>query len=89
MRGETMKKTYSKPEIMFEDFTLAVNIAAGCEKKINNPSQGACGVPTSSGETIFTDAVCDYTPGFYGQAEDQWDGFCYHVPSEGSNIFNS
>ena len=84
-----MRKTYSKPEIMFEDFTLCANIAAGCEKKVNNPSQYACGVPMTGGETVFSDTICDYTPGSLGQADDQWDGFCYHHPTENANLFNS
>ncbi len=32
-----MKKIYSKPEIMFDSFTLTTNIAAGCGKKNRYP----------------------------------------------------
>ena len=39
-----MKKIYSKPEIMFDSFTLTTNIAAGCGKKIDTHVNGVCGL---------------------------------------------
>ena len=46
-----MKKAYSKPDIVFEDFSLSTNIAAGCEE---NPSLytetvNTCGVKWAAG----------------------------------------
>ena len=37
-----MKKRYTKPEIMFEDFTLSTNIAGDCEVKTWTPNSGTC-----------------------------------------------
>ena len=96
-----MKKAYKKPEIMFEDFSLSCNIAAGCEPGgiVGNPSKGVCGVLTSSGDVIFNSSVGDVcvfkpsdmgnTPVLGNDPDDEWDGFCYHVPTESSNLFNS
>lgn len=85
-----MKKTYSKPEIAFEDFSLSVGIAAGCEYKISNQSQGTCGYKYSGGggATMFTaeagTSVCNIPV-----TDATTNGFCYHVPASNINIFNS
>ena len=87
-----MKKNYQKPEILFEDFSLSSSIAAGCERIVGNPSKGTCALQGTGGINVFTssmDEVCDYTPGSFGQPEDEYDGFCYHVPTEYNNLFNS
>lgn len=83
-----MKKTYTKPVIFFEDFTLNTNIAGDCEAKLNTPSNGVCGyMPEGVTYTIFTNEIsgCQrkYADGAYG------DGICYHVPMESNNLFNS
>ena len=53
-----MRKAYSKPQIMFEDFTLSTNIAAGCEVKTNTPSQMQCAYGEDDfGYPIFTTLV--------------------------------
>jgi hypothetical protein len=81
-----MKKAYSKPEIMFEDFSLSTNVAAGCTFKTDTKSEGDCGYPNSLGTgTIFTEAAngCKY------HVPDNNDSLCYHVPNEHSDIFNS
>lgn len=79
-----MKKTYSAPEILFEDFALSSSISAGCEFKTRNQTQGSCGYPTRNGN-VFIDANtgCDY------HEPDVNDSLCYHVPNEYANIFNS
>ena len=84
-----MKKTYSKPRIMFEDFTLSTNIAAGCEGIVGNPSKDACVVQGTGGINIFDDSIslCDFTPG--GIGDTYWDQFCYNIPTEERNLFNS
>lgn len=85
-----MKKTYIKPEIVFEDFTVNTNIAAGCEIKIDNHSQGGCGYKYEGGhgETMFTTqagtAVCNLAVN-----DDENNGFCYNIPVQSINIFNS
>lgn len=87
-----MKKVYIKPEIMFEDFTLSTNIAGDCEGEfVNNATKGACAVIGTGGVMIFSEnmGVCEFTPGAFGQADDTWNGLCYHVPNAEHNLFNS
>ena len=83
-----MKKVYNKPEIMFEDFTLSTSIAGGCEIRTNTPSEGACGYPYEggNGQTLFTNGVTDCQIKI---DDDPTNGFCYHVPVDSNNIFNS
>lgn len=82
-----MKKAYTAPEIQFEDFSLSATIAGTCERIVGTQSQGICGIEGTGGIMMFTDQMnaCDYTP----PTEDQWDGFCYHVPTELHTLFNS
>lgn len=82
-----MKKLYSKPEIMFEDFTLSENIAGDCEGKVGNPSKGSCTVIGTGNIAMFDGDmdICEYTP----SNDDKWNKFCYHVPTEYNNLFNS
>lgn len=79
-----MKKTYSKPEILFEDFSLSTSIAAGCEYTNGLHAQGDCGYETRDG-IVFVIGVsgCKYTQ------PDTNDSLCYHVPNEYNNIFSS
>ena len=87
-----MKKVYSKPEIQFEDFTMSTSIAGNCESIVGNPSKGTCAILGSGGIAVFDASVgnaCEFTPERLGQDADQYDGTCYHVPSEYSNLFNS
>lgn len=81
-----MKREYSKPIVVFEDFTLSTNIAGDCEFKINTQTEGQCAYESSGGINTFTDAVsaCDFT-----SSDGKADGFCYHVPEGGPNLFNS
>lgn len=86
-----MKNPYQKPAIMFEDFSLSVSIAGNCESIVGSPSEGSCGIITSSGDTVFTgpNEGCVFTPEDMGQEKDTWDGFCYHVPVDSKSLFNS
>lgn len=84
-----MKKTYTKPEILFEDFSLNNSITVGCEK-IAQQAEYECAytVSTSAGDlAIFTDKVlngaCSYTQ------PDGYNEICYHVPSTANNVFTS
>lgn len=92
-----MKKAYMKPEIMFEDFSLSQNIAAGCEEKITNPSQDQCGIEFGQ-EVLFVASLGDVcTPDGQLMVEDVgggdgvYNGICYHVfANDGErNLFNS
>lgn len=82
-----MKKTYTKPEIIFEDFTTSTNIAAGCEGIVGSPAKDTCTVVGTGNIVMFDNgmSLCDYTP----PEGDKWDSFCYHVPTEYNNLFNS
>lgn len=81
-----MKKVYSKPDIVFESFTLSTNIAAGCERKTNTPSQDQCGFKFGS-DIVYTDTMYGCTD--IKPDQSLLDGFCYHNPSENNNLFNS
>ena len=82
-----MKKVYEKPEIMYEDFSLSTSIAVGCEVDTPLPTyEENCGYPIRGGVVFMTGTDCTHPP----QTEDGEDnGFCYHVPVESNNLFNS
>lgn len=86
-----MKKTYVKPEIMFEDFTLCSNIASTCESIVNNSNKGTCAIQSSGGINLFDGTIdaCDYDTTDFGNASDTYNGFCYHVPTDTTTLFNS
>ena len=79
-----MKKEYSKPQIMFEDFSISTNIAADCDFQNGLLTQGVCGYETRQG-IVFVSGVagCKYIK------PDNDDSLCYHVPTVNTNIFNS
>ena len=80
-----MKKKYTKPEIKFEDFSLQTSIAAGCELETPLPSSSAsCGYPTKGGVVFVEGTQCTTYP-----QDGVYNGFCYHVPTDTSNLFNS
>ena len=82
-----MKKIYSKPEIMFESFTLSENIAGDCAEPTGTPSEMQCayGEDTDLGVAIFMDEItaCIF------KRPDGDNGICYHIPTETNNLFNS
>lgn len=82
-----MKKTYSKPEIMFENFAVSTNIASGCGI-LTNYAKDQCGYDYTDefGTTynIFTiSGVCTTTQ------QDGYAGICYHVAADTSSLFTS
>ena len=82
-----MKKNYSKPDILFESFSLSTDIAGGCERFVYSFSGGQCGVKYGS-YVIFTTNVTGCTV----KVEDgskSYDSLCYHVPTDQNNVFNS
>lgn len=84
-----MKKTYVKPEIMFEDFSLNNSITVGCEK-ISQQTENACAyvVETEYGTfKVFTSALTGICDTF--KADGDYKGICYHVPSSANNVFTS
>lgn len=86
-----MKRIYSKPDIMFEDFTLSTSIAAGCA--ITNPvqTQDVCAVRWNMGGdyiNIFNSGVGACDPQFSPIFSEN-DSICYHNPSDENRLFNS
>ena len=88
MKGvkKDMKKTYSKPQIMFEDFTLCTNIAAGCaytEDVVPTMGEPDCGVKVDEW-IIFANGVCQY-----GFDDGSYNNICYYVPNSSTILFGS
>lgn len=84
-----MKKIYSKPEIMFDSFTLTTNIAAGCKHIIDTFANGSCGMFFPGAGNVFTTNVSGCSDKPVSPDGDQYGGICYHVPYEDSKLFNS
>jgi hypothetical protein len=83
-----MKKTYEKPDIMYEDFSMSTNIAAGCEVKARFAA-GTCGVKWGEGlYFLFTDATFACTKKVVDGSGDL-NGLCYHNPTANNNVFIS
>ena len=86
-----MKKAYSKPDMVFESFTMSTNIAGDCEgNPVHNPSRYVCGIPGSGpGMNLFSADMTGANGCQIPHQDDVNDEFCYHNPSEYSNLFNS
>lgn len=80
-----MRKAYSKPEIVFESFAMSTSIAAGCELDTPLPTyEESCGYPIRGGNVFLEGPQCTSVP-----QDGMYDGYCYHVPVETNNLFNS
>ncbi len=79
-----MKKTYSKPEILFEDFSLSTSIAK-CDVTTNF-AKNQCGFYWPVEGNIFVSgvSVCEAVV-----EDDGSSGYCYHVPFDDSQLFAS
>ena len=88
-----MKKTYVKPEILFEDFTLSTNLAGNCEMKTETAMMGSCGITSTGveGGFVFTGLIegCTFDVEVVNGNDGQYDMLCYHVPVNPAAIFNS
>lgn len=84
-----MRKAYSKPEILFESFTLSTNIAGSCKTDTYLPSNDQCGLDFS-GLIVFMEGMGGCTDIQVGNegGDGEFNGICYHVPY-GDNLFNS
>lgn len=83
-----MKKAYTKPRIMFEDFSLTTNIAGDCERIIDTQSREICGVPGSApGFDLFSGTIQGCLIKIDPNGMN--DGYCYHVPIDDHTLFNS
>ena len=81
MRIMVMKKTYLKPEIIFESFALTSSIANACDDKLSADTN-TCGIEYGF-DILFstgTDSVCNKDEDLYN---------CYHVPGENTSLFGS
>ena len=82
---------------MFENFSMSVNIAAGCEATANTwKNYNECGY-YFSGKIIFGTDITGCSkesnsiqiPPYSGTNGTEDDSICYHVPALTNNIFNS
>ena len=88
-----MKKAYSKPEVVFESFSLNVSIAT-CENEpvFSDSVEGGCKgyFDSAFGAVIFVDANsgCVFHDGDkeFGTGDNT---ICYHVPINSANLFGS
>ena len=88
-----MKKVYSMPEIVFENFSLSTSIAGDCEVKTRLPSNNDCGLEFTGLGKVFLDTMggCTGSDGYPvpdANGDGEYGGICYHVPY-GENLFNS
>ena len=81
-----MKKQYTKPDILFEDFALSTSIAAGCDVKIDTQAERHCGM-LSGGTFVFIEGVSGCRKKVVDGSIN--DGLCYDVPLETNDLFNS
>ena len=80
-----MKKKYEKPQIYIETFSLDTTIAGSCELDTPLPSyEKSCGYPIRGGIVFIEGTSCTTVP-----ENGEYNGFCYHVPIETNNLFNS
>lgn len=89
-----MKKQYSKPGIIIEDFRLSQNIASCWSEpggnSLGKPShwdKSSCGWDMGN-MIVWTTSTKDCTS-FDIPADGEIDGVCYNNPSGGNSIFSS
>lgn len=79
-----MKKEYKKPELLFDSFELSMSIATGCVGTPVGPTQNTCGIAYGA-VVLFLNGMTVCTT----KIEDGDEGYCYHAPNPGNNLFNS
>lgn len=80
-----MKKTYSKPNIVFESFSLCTSIAVGCLIVAPGEKVGTGGVQAGP-FVVFQNE----TQGCVMLIENGYlNGFCYHNPADYNNLYYS
>lgn len=84
-----MKKAYERPQIVFENFTLSTNIASNCTTITNTQSSGVygCGYRLSDrhAEVVFMSTMGCTT----WEDDGDYNGICYHTPTDSSSLFTS
>ena len=82
-----MNKAYSKPDIVFENFSLCTSIAgAGCIVSVA-ATPGSCALDLD-GINVFLEEVysCQLK---VKDGSGQLNFLCYHVPTGDNNLFTS
>lgn len=80
-----MKKTYSKPDISFESFSLSSTVAAGCGVDTPLHQMDQCGYRIENWIVFQSELQgCNFIV-----ETGVMDGVCYHPPTEMTNLFTS
>jgi hypothetical protein len=77
-------KKYMKPRIVFDSFKLSESIAT-CAIENALPTEGSCGYPSRYGN-VFMDIIQGCV---YKEQDGEYNGVCYHNPTEYNNLFGS
>ena len=80
-----MKKRYTKPAIVFEDFTLSTDIAGHCSEINSLQREGVCGIDFG-GDMIFLIGIQGCLEQY--EYDGEW-GLCYHNPGSTARLFAS
>ena len=83
-----MKKSYQRPEIVFESFCLSKSIASGCYGIADNVDTINCSV-TLNNALVGTINIFQHQPTCKIEAPDDGSEVCYGAPSDETQIFNS
>ena len=78
-----MKKTYNRPEIVFENFNISSSIAA-CAKEADS-TRDSCGYAYIAGRTLFVEE----NTGCSVVALDGSNGICFYIPTADTSLFAS
>ncbi|MBE5957110.1 MAG: hypothetical protein E7253_11765 [Lachnospiraceae bacterium] len=89
-----MKKEYTKPVIILENFSMTQSIAHNCGDNLifdyaTLKYKGSCGWDDGSGVVLFTSANTACTFADDDESDNLPGTACYNNPEGGFNIFNS
>ena len=85
-----MKNKYSKPDVVFESFSLSTSIAGTCTIKTGTDLQAArqCGYDYG-GVILFLNGMTNICSIQVEDGSPVFDSLCYHVPTQLTTLFNS
>lgn len=85
-----MRKTYSKPDIVFESFSLSTSVALNCETKAPEGEQVGHGAVRFYLGMVPLVVFQNSAQGCIKYEDDgEWNTFCYHNPGEFNSLFVS